>query len=116
MLSPGTARRTDLVFLLGLSLSFHTQTWWMASGSQQTVLCRFVYSLLLCLYYLTYIPIFNLRGMYYFQWGFNNMFRVALVFQCKQKYAEEYTLALEKKGRFQLTIWPDHCIVRDIQI
>jgi hypothetical protein len=29
----------------------------------------------------------------------------------QQKYAEDYTKALEDKGRFSLTIWPDHCIV-----
>jgi hypothetical protein len=28
-----------------------------------------------------------------------------------QEYCEDYTKALETKGRFQLTIWPDHCIV-----
>jgi len=27
------------------------------------------------------------------------------------KYCIEYTRALEKKGRFQLCIWPEHCIV-----
>lgn len=27
------------------------------------------------------------------------------------KYFKEYALALEKKGRFTLTIWPNHCII-----
>jgi len=28
-----------------------------------------------------------------------------------QKYCEDYTRALEEKGRFKLTIWPNHCIM-----
>jgi nicotinamidase/pyrazinamidase len=27
------------------------------------------------------------------------------------QYCEEYTYQLEEKGRFQLTIWPNHCII-----
>lgn len=27
------------------------------------------------------------------------------------KYSEEYARQLESAGRFQLTIWPDHCII-----
>ena len=27
------------------------------------------------------------------------------------KYFKEYATALEKKGRFTLTIWPEHCII-----
>jgi len=28
-----------------------------------------------------------------------------------RKYCEEYTEALREKGRFQLTIWPEHCLL-----
>lgn len=29
-----------------------------------------------------------------------------------EKYVVEYTKKLEDKGKFTLTIWPDHCLVR----
>eukprot|EP00286_Rhodomonas_abbreviata_P001200 CAMPEP_0181288032 /NCGR_PEP_ID=MMETSP1101-20121128/111_1 /TAXON_ID=46948 /ORGANISM="Rhodomonas abbreviata, Strain Caron Lab Isolate" /LENGTH=272 /DNA_ID=CAMNT_0023392117 /DNA_START=150 /DNA_END=968 /DNA_ORIENTATION=+ len=32
-------------------------------------------------------------------------------FALSKEYCLQYTAALEKKGRFKLTIWPDHCIM-----